>query len=381
MKNAFLRTAAVLASLFLAACNEKAAPPAPPPPNVSVLGIKAGAVPIRYQYAGRVAAFREVEVRARVSGILQAKTFVEGAKVKEGDVLFRIEPETYEAQLARAKAQLQEAQANAARTQRDLDRAATLLQRQVGTEKTRDDALSAFELAKATVAGAEAQIKTAEINLGYTTITASIPGVVSMRVMPEGSLVGTSPDNSLLTRIHQLDPVYVHFSFSETEQTEIRRLVETGTGKGPVDGKLKVKVSFGDGKRFDGEGHVDFTDSTLDLQTGTVRARAVVPNSEGRLRPGEFVRVAVEGITRLDAVVIPQSAVMQGPQGQFVYAVDAQNVATIRPVTIGREVDNGWIVEKGLQSGDRIVSEGVIKVRPGSPVAPADSDTKAKASK
>lgn len=369
MNIGILRASAVLATLLLAACDEKAPPAAPPPPQVSVLEVAAAPVPIRYQYAGRVAAFRDVEVRARVSGVLQAKTFVEGATVKEGDVLFRIEPETYEAQLARAKAQLQEARANAARTERDHDRAVTLLQRQVGTEKTRDDAVSAFELAKASVAGAEAQVKTAEINLGYATITAPISGVVGMRVMPEGSLVGTSADNSLLTRIHQLDPVYVHFSYSETEQTEIRRLVETGAGQAPADGKLKVKVSFGDGRRFEGEGHVDFTDRTLDLQTGTVRARAVVPNPDGRLRPGEFVRVSVEGITRLNAIVIPQSAVMQGPQGQFVYAVDAQNIAAIRPVTIGREVEKGWIVEKGLSSGDRVVSEGVIKVKPGSAVS------------
>ncbi len=233
MNIGILRASAVLATLLLAACDEKAPPAAPPPPQVSVLEVAAEPVPIRYQYAGRVAAFRDVEVRARVSGVLQAKTFVEGATVKEGDVLFRIEPETYEAQLARAKAQLQEARANAARTERDHDRAVTLLQRQVGTEKTRDDAVSAFELAKASVAGAEAQVKTAEINLGYATITAPISGVVGMRVMPEGSLVGTSADNSLLTRIHQLDPVYVHFSYSETEQTEIRRLVETGAGQGP----------------------------------------------------------------------------------------------------------------------------------------------------
>jgi membrane fusion protein (multidrug efflux system) len=381
MANIFLRPLGLLIALAAAGCDNRAAPPAAPPPNVSISEIKAGAVPLRFQYAGRVAAFREVEVRARVSGILQEKSFVEGATVKAGDILFRIDPASYEAELARAKAQLQEARAQISRTQRDSERATTLLQRQFGTEKARDDAMSAYELAQASVAGAEAQVKTAEINLGYTTITAPLGGVISLRVLPEGSLVGTGADNSLLTRISQLDPVYVYFSFTDTEATEIRRLIDSGEGKGPADGRLKVKISFGDGKNYDREGYVDFTDSNLDLQTGTVRARAVMPNPESKLRPGQFVRVSVEGITRHETVVIPQAAVMQGPQGQFVYAIDAENKASIRPVTIGREVEDGWIVEKGLKAGDRIVREGVIKVKPGALVTVATSgdDGKAKA--
>ncbi|WP_244432747.1 MULTISPECIES: efflux RND transporter periplasmic adaptor subunit [unclassified Afipia] len=381
MANIFLLPLGLLIALTAAGCDNRAAPPAPRPPSVSVSEIKAGAVPLRFQYAGRIAAFREVEVRARVSGILQEKSFVEGATVKAGDILFRIDPASYEAELARAKAQLQETRAQISRTQRDAERATTLLQRQFGTEKARDDAVSAYELAQASVAGAEALVKTAEINLGYTTIAAPIGGVISLRVLPEGSLVGTGADNSLLTRISQLDPVYVYFSFTDTEATEIRRLIDTGEAKRPADGRLKVKISFGDGKNYDREGYVDFTDSNLDLQTGTVRARAVMPNPESKLRPGQFVRVSVEGITRHETVVIPQAAVMQGPQGQFVYAIDAENKASVRPVTIGREVEGGWIVEKGLKAGDRIIREGVIKVKPGALVTVATSgdDGKTKA--
>ena len=374
-RKALFRFGAVIVSLCLAACDSGTAQlPASAPPTVAISEIKAAAVPLRFQYAGRVAAFREVEVRARVSGILQEKSFVEGATVKEGGVLFRIDPATYEAQLARAKAQLKEAEAQIARTQRDAERATILLQRQFGTEKTRDDALSAYESAQASVAAAAAQVKTADINLGYTTITAPIAGVISLRVLPEGSLVGTGANDSLLTRISQLDPVYVYFSFADTEAAEIRRLIDSGEAKGPADGKLQVKISFGDGKLYDRQGYVDFTDSNLDLQTGTVRARAIIPNPESKLRPGQFVRISVEGITRHETVVVPQAAVMQGPQGQFVYAVDAENEASIRPVTIGREVADGWIVEKGLKTGDRIVTEGVIKVKPGAPVTIATSD-------
>jgi membrane fusion protein, multidrug efflux system len=373
--NHIFRFGVVIGTLGLAACDSASTQaPTPPPPQVVVSEIEARPVPLQYQYAGRVAAFREVEIRARVSGILQEKSFIEGATVKAGDTLFRIDPASYEAELARAKAQLKEAQAQLHRTQRDAERATTLFQRQYGTEKARDDAVSAYELAQASVAGAEAQVKTAEINLSYTTITAPITGITSLRVLPEGSLVGTSANDSLLTRISQLDPVYVHFSFTDTEATEIRRLVDSGEAKGPTDGKLQAKISFGDGKSYDQAGYVDFTDSSLDLQTGTVRARAVVPNPESRLRPGQFVRVSIEGITRHNTIVIPQAAVMQGPQGQFVYAVNAENQASIRPVTIGREVTDGWIVEKGLKAGDRIVTEGVIKVKPGAPVSIASND-------
>jgi len=330
--------------------------------------IKARPVPLRFQYAGRVAAFREVEIRSRVSGILLEKSFTEGATVQAGHVLFRIDPASYEAELARARAQLKEAEAQISRTMRDAERSSALYQREFGTQKARDDAQSAYELAQATVLGAQAQVKTAEINLSYTTITAPITGVTSLRILAEGSLVGTGQD-SLLTRISQLDPVYVHFSFTDTELTEIRRLIDSGEAEGPSGGKLQAKISFGDGKQYEHAGYVDFTDSSVDLQTGTIRGRAVVPNPDLKLRPGQFVRISVEGITRQDTVVIPQAAVMQGPQGQFVFAVDGENKASIRPVSVGRDVADGWIVEKGLEAGDRIVTEGVIKVKPGLPVA------------
>ncbi|MBN9084305.1 MAG: efflux RND transporter periplasmic adaptor subunit [Rhizobiales bacterium] len=355
--------------LVLAGCNNATTPPAaPPPPNVSVTEIKPREVPLHFQYAGRVAAFREVEVRARVSGVLKEKTFVEGSTVKAGDVLFRIDPVSFETEVARAKAQLMDAQAQVSRTQRDAERAKILYDRQVGTLKTRDDALSAYEQAQAALAGAQAQLRAAEINLGYTTVMAPISGVTSLRILPEGSLVGTGQNDSLLTRMSEIDRVYVHFSFPEAELAEIRRLIASGEARGPAGGRLLATIMLSDGTRYEHQGYVDFTDSSIDLQTGTVRGRALVPNPDLKLRPGQFVRVLVEGVTRKDSVVIPQAAVMQGPQGQFVYTIDDKNLASIRPVSIGRDVAGGWIVEQGLKSGDRVVTEGIIKVRPGSPV-------------
>lgn len=338
-----------------------------PPPQVSVMEMKPGDVPLTFEYAGRISAYRDVEVRARVSGILLSRDYEEGAEVKEGQVLFRLDPAPYEAALARAQAQLQQEQATLSRYEKDLERAEQLFNRKVGTEKTFDDAVANVALSKAQVAAAEAQVKTATLDLGYTTVTAPIGGVTSLDTLDEGSLVGTNTDNSLLTEITQLDPAYVNFSFTDRELNQLRALIESGRASRPDDG-LRVHIQFGDGGSYPAEAKVNFTDTTIDQETGTIRARAVVPNPDRKLMPGQFVRAVVNGVTLHDAFVIPQAAVMQGPQGPFVYLVGAESKAEIRPVVLGREVAGGWLVEQGLKAGDKVITEGVIKVRPGAPV-------------
>ncbi len=348
-----------------------------PPPEVTVIEMKAGDVPLSFEYAGRISAFRHVEVRARVSGILLSRNYVEGEEVKEGDVLFRIDPAPYEAALARAEAQLQQEQATLSRFEKDLERAEQLFNRKVGTEKNFDDATANVALSKAQVAAAEAQVKTAKLDLSYTTVTAPIDGITSLDAMDEGSLVGTTPDNSLLTVITQVDPAYVNFSFTDRELNQLRALVASGRASRPEDG-LRVRIQFGDGDFYPIEAKVNFTDATIDTDIGTIRARAVVANPERKLMPGQFVRAIVNGVTLHDAYVIPQAALMQGPHGPFVYIVGPDSKAEVRPVVIGREVEGGWLVEQGLKDGDRVITEGVIKVRPGAPVtiagAPPVSD-------
>lgn len=368
---------AIVAGLALAGCQKEGgqaqaqAQHAPPPPTVTVQTVEAKDVPLVYDYPGRLVAYREVEVRARVEGILLEKDFVEGSIVKKGDVLFRIDPVPFEAEVARAKAQLQRAQATLVQAKGDQERAVQLFERKVGTEKARDDAVAAVATGTADVAAAEAQLKTAEINLSYTTVTAPITGVTAQRTLAEGSLVGSSANDSLLTRITQLDPIYVNFSFTDNEATEIRDLVDSGKVVLEDGGKLKVRVTTSNGKTYDRAGVVDFTSRTVDTATGTVLARAEFPNPDNRLLPGQFVRAAISGITLKNTIVIPQAAVMQGPQGTFVYAVGGDNIAQVKPVDLGREVGQGWVVRSGLAPGDRIITEGVIKVRPGSPVTVA----------
>ncbi len=338
---------------------------APPPPSVSTVNVVPTSIPLSYEYAARISAFRQTEVRARVSGILLKRNFIEGAEVKAGDVLFLIDPAPYEAALGQAEAVLKQAQAQLNQGLREEKRNISLFDQNVGSEKSRDDAISTRELAEASVASAQAQVQTAKLNLSYTKVTAPIDGITSLEQVSEGSLIST--DSSLLTSITQLDPVYVNFSFSDSEAREIRHLVDLKKAKSP-DLTLRVKLTFGDGSTYDHEGLVDFTSATVDVNTGTIQARAVVDNPERQLIPGQFVRATVSGVTADAAIVIPEVALMQSPQGQFVYTVGKDGKAKINSVTLGQKVGSNWIVTSGLTAGEQLITEGVIKVRPGSPV-------------
>lgn len=328
---------------------------------------------LSYQYAARITAYRDVQVRARVGGILLKRNFIEGSEVKAGDLLFEIDPAPYEAELARVQAQLQQAQAQYAQSIRDADRAQTLVDQKVQSTAARDTAVSTRDLNAAAVAAAKAQVRTAELNLQYTKVTAPISGVTTREQVSEGSLIGTDAASSLLTSITQTDPVYINFSFTDTEAAEIRRLLDERKAKGLEANRLAVKLSFGDGTVYNHLGTIDFTSSSLDLETGTLGVRAIIDNPDRRLLPGQFVRATVTGVTVNDTIVIPEAALMQGPKGQFVYIVNNEGKAEVRPLNLGQQVNKGWIVLSGLAAGDRVVTEGVIKVKPGQLVSATDS--------
>ena len=362
-----LRSVLLLASLApVAAFAQAPGGAAPPPPVVTVETIETKTLPIDYEYAGRVAASREVEVRARVAGILLDRAFVEGARVAPNQVLFRIDPREFEAQVALAQAQLQQQQATLGQAQRTEERQRALTSRGAASTATLDDATSSRELAEAQVAAAQANLQTAKLSLAYATVTAPVGGVTSLDQVPEGSLISV---NALLTKISQLDPIYVNFSAADTEAIAIRKLVEGGAGSRDT---LSVEVSFGDGSTYGQKGTIDFTASSIDTETGTILSRAILPNPEVQLIPGQFVRVKISGLKIEDAVTIPTVALMQGPQGPFVFTVDDKNVVGVRPIKIGRELEDQILVTDGLKNGDRIVTEGVVKARPGSPVNPGD---------
>jgi membrane fusion protein, multidrug efflux system len=358
--------AALLAAGVAAGAAHAQAPggAAPPPPVVTVETVEAKTLPISYEYAGRVAASREIEVRARVAGILLDRAFEEGATVAPNQVLFKIDAREFEAQVALAEAQLRQSQATLGQARRTEERQRSLTRSGAVSTAQLDDATSSRELAEAQVAAAQASLDTARLSLTYATVTAPAGGITSLEQVPEGSLVSV---NTLLTRISQLDPIYVNFSAADTEAIAIRQLIESGAAGGAAS-QLSVEVLFGDGSVYAEKGSIDFTSSSIDAETGTILSRAVLANPGSQLLPGQFVRVKVNGLVLPDAVTIPDAALMQGAQGTFVYTVDDKSVAQIRPVEIGRQLEDRIVVTKGLKAGDRVITVGVIKARPNAPV-------------
>lgn len=350
-----------VSKLFSGGAPEQHAMPAA---AVTVVEVQPKDEAITYEYAGRTAGSREVEIRARVSGILQERTYEEGSEVKEGQVLFKIDAAPFEASRAQQQALLTQ-------TERNWQRVSELYKEKAVSAKEYDDARAAYEQAKATV-------DTARINLNYTTVRAPFSGVTSKEGLSEGSLV--TADTSLLTRLTKLDPLYIEFAYPDSDAISQRRDIASGALTLPANKKLRAEVQFGDGTVFPKEGIVNFTDSIIDASTGTVRARAVLDNKDGALLPGLFVRVVIKGFTRPDAIAIPDQAIMQGPQGQYVYVVTSEGNAAIKPIKAGALLNGGKklrLIEDGLAAGDKVITEGMIKVRPDAPVSitpPAAAD-------
>lgn len=348
-----------------------------PAPEVLVETVREGPLPLVLEYAGRTAGYREVEVRAQVSGILQERTYQEGARVQKGQVLFRIDPRTYQAALGSAKGALAQEQARYRQTERDLRRVRELQKKGFASESELDNAISNFEQSKANVQAAEANVQAKQIDLDYTTVKAPISGITSKETRSEGSLVvAGDPNSSLLTQLTQLDPLYVNFGYPDTEAERLREGVQSGRLTLPDDGKLTAVLKFGDSSTYPLEGRVDFTDSFVNTGTGTVSARAVVPNPEQKLLPGQFVRVLIKGITRPGTITVPERALSQGPRGTFVFVVDKDGVARMREVKTGDTTEGRWVILSGVSAGDRVIVEGLPRVRPDAPVkaveAPAD---------
>ena len=383
----------------------------PPPSQASGKVIHQAEVPLNYEYAARVVAYRETEVRARVGGILLHRNFVEGSEVKQGEILFEIDPDKYEAAVASARAQVAQAQANYDQSVRDADRAEELVKQKVQSTSLRDQAFAKRDADEATLMQTKAELRTAELNLEYTKVAAPISGLTSREAVSEGSLIGTDPSSSLLTTITQFDPIYVNFSFADGEYDQIRHLMDEMQKRGEKIDNLKVTVRLGEGVDYPEQGTVDFTSPTIDKQTGTLGARAVIANPDRRLVPGMFVRVTVTGIKMANAMTIPESALVQNSGGQFVYllkkpeapkagenapqgaqpaAPAAANgqpqkaagrlmVVEQRPVKAVRKMQNGdWLIDsvkfdekdknkvvQGLRDGEEVVTEGQVYIEQG----------------
>ena len=366
-----------------------------PPAPVSVEEVKTTTVPIRFEYVGQTAGSKEAEVRARVQGILEKRTYQEGNRVTAGQTLFILDSRPYAAQVQAAEAELSRAQAQYSQAKRNFDRVKPLAGSNALSQREFDEATSGEESGAAAIKQAQARLTEARLNLGYTRVTAPVTGWASRAQKSEGSLVSPGAD-SLLATISQLDPLYVNFSVSEAERLRLNRLMNSGelkapaangaaakngdkssgavsaADKSPLSG-YSVALKLSDGSFYERKGRLTFVDPAINAGTGSFDARAELPNADAALRPGQFVRVIVEGATRPNTIVVPQRAVMDGPQGKFVFVTGKgpdgkTDVALPRPVTVGEWVEVGgqqqWIVESGLKPGDVIVTDGTAKLFP-----------------
>lgn len=357
---AFMAATAIL----LIGCSGKSSAPAAQPLEVGVIKVTPQAVEVQEDYPGQTEAIDTVEIRARVGGILERQAYGDGASVKKGDLLFVIDPQPYIAALASAKAALAQAQANHVNSKQALDRAKPLFDEQAISQQDLDSAVATEAANAAAVDAAQAQVQTAQLNLGYTTIRASRDGVVSKALFKPGSLVDAS--TSLLTTLYSVDPIYVNFTIGEQKLYDLKNQLHDNAGLR----NAKFGVKLVDGSEYEFKGKLDFVDAAVSPDTGTLQLRLTLSNSKHALRAGEFVRVMLPAIKRADGLLVPQQAVQEMQGNRSVYVVDSDGKAAYRAITTSARLGTNWLVDSGLEAGDTVIVEGTSKVHPGTAVKP-----------
>jgi membrane fusion protein (multidrug efflux system) len=364
-RSVFLTSALIVVALELAACGR---PPAParPPVEVGVVVMKKQVVPLQTELPGRTSPYAISQVRPQINGIIQARLFEEGANVRAGQPLYRIDPAPYRAAADQAKGVLASAQANLVTMKLKADRYTDLLKTDSIARQAYDDAVAAAGQAAAAVEQAKAASQAAQINLGYTEIKAPISGRVGRSTYTQGALV-TSAQADPLTVIQTLDPIYVDVSQSSAELLKLEREIAGGRAQKGGTLSAKVKLVLEDGSIYPLSGKLEFTDVTVDPASGAVTLRALFPNPKGTLLPGMFVRAQVVEAVDQDGILVPQQAVTRDPKGAAsIFVVSAQGKAEVRPLQLSQTaVDASWLVLDGLAPGDRVITEGLQKVKPG----------------
>jgi len=355
---------ACLAALNLGGCGtEKKAGPASAAPSVTVMEVASRDVPVSPEYVAQTQSSRQVNIYARVSGFLDRRLYTEGATVREGQVLFQIDPKPFQVQRDQAAAALakQDAVLEVART--NLERTKPLAAVDALSQKDLDDAIGQFQSAAAAVDQAKAQLESAKLNLSYCTIASPVHGVTGAALQQEGTYISTQ--NSQLTTVMLLSPMWVNFSISENELQNLRGQIAKGLLRPPKDNSYVIEIVLVDGTVFPYTGRITFADPSYNPQSGTFLIRVSVENPNGVLHPNQYVRVRVKGAVRPHAILVPQRAVQQGPKGHFVWVVTGEGTVEARPVVVGEWYGDGWFISEGLRAGERIVVDGVMLLRPG----------------
>lgn len=355
-------------SLLLLGCNrESAARPSPGPVEVGVVTVQAEPVTLYRELPGRTSPFRVAEVRARVDGIVLERLFEEGSDVEEGQLLYRIDPKPYEAALASAKASLSRARASVQSSKLLAERYKGLLKDRAVSQQEHDNAAAAYQAALADVAAGQAAVQAAEIDLGYTRVTSPIAGRIGRAEVTEGAYAQRA-QATLLATVQQLDPMYVDLTQASAEVLRLRAQWESGALVPSGDG-AKVQLVLEDGTIYGEEGVLQFSDVTVNPTTGSITLRALFPNPNKKLLPGMFVRARLEEGTQPEALLVPQRALRRDAQGRAtVWIVGAGDKVEVRQVQAPRAIGDKWLITEGLAPGDRVIVDGLQKVRPGSEI-------------
>ncbi len=366
----------VLATLgLLAGCGkERPQPKEHAPVAVTAIRIEPRDTPVAFEYVGQTQSSRQVQIVARVNGFLDKRVYSEGSMVKAGQVMFRQDPKPFQATLDAAKGALAEQEARLQTARDNLARVKPLAARNALSQKDLDDATGQEQAAAAAVKTAKANVEQARLNLGYTTIVTPVTGLSSYARVQEGAYLNA--ENSLLTYVEQVDPIWINFSLSENDLLRIRTDRDKGRLRAPRGDAYEVEAVLADGSIFPKRGRITFADADFNTKTGTFLLRASLPNPDAMLRPGQFIRVRVHGAVRPNAILVPQQAVLQGAQGHFVVVVDKESKAQIRPVQVGQWHGDDWFIDVGLSAGETVVVDGVVRLTPGAPVKVTFADAK-----
>jgi membrane fusion protein (multidrug efflux system) len=347
----------------ISGCSKEKPAPAPPVVDVTAVTIQPQDAPVVYEFVGQTQSSREVEIRARVDGFLEKRVYVEGSLVMADQKLFLMDAKPFEATLQQARGELAQQQARLQVAEANLARVKPLAAQNAVSQRDLDDAIGNEKSTRAAVLSAEGSVRQAELNLSYTTITSPLTGLSSFAKVQDGAYVNAS--NNLLTSVSQLDPIWVNFSISENEHLRYRDGVGKGLLKSPADNKFGVQVVLADGSVYTGRGAISFADPSFSKETGTFLVRATFDNPRSTLKPGQFVRVHVLGVTRPNAILLPQRAVHQGAKSHFVWVVGRDGKAEQRAVAAGQWLGDDWVIDMGLAAGEQVVVDGAVRVAPG----------------
>lgn len=360
--------APLVIATILAACGEEKSAPVKGPSEVTAIQVKVQETPVTFEYTAQTESSQLVDIRTRVSGFLDKRVYKEGSLVRSGQTLFQIDRKPFEAQLAAAKGELSAQQARLSVAQATLARVKPLVEQNALSKKDLDDSIGNEQTAKAAVEVARANVMTAELNLGYTTIKSPLNGLASFAKIQDGSYLNANSQDALLTTVAALSPMRVVFSVSENALLKYRDYIAKGFLKAPEKENYTIEVVLADGSVYPEKGRLTFADTSYSQGTGTILLRAEVDNAQGTLMPGQFVRARMTGATYPNGILVPQKAVQQSGQGYFVWVIDKESKAQTRPIEVGNWMEDKWLVLGGLHAGETVITDGFMRLAPGAPV-------------